>query len=189
MRSLKAFLPKIAGPLKMSPAALYERQRALTRFGILKGKEGWGPGSGVHLSADTLAALITSLLATDNLSEVDDRVAYLLWADSVGSGGRCAVTHAKTFGEALSRILSSPDARGLEIRVLRPWLTPAEIKQGETSSRFHQDKVINRVAVPSAIMTTAELPREVLSSLIREFQAATGEDREKSAPAIREQSK
>jgi hypothetical protein len=189
MRSLKAFLPKIAGPLKMSPAALYERQRALMRLGILEGKEGWGPGSGVHLSAETLAALIASLLATDNLSEVDERVAYLLWADSVGSGGHCAVTHAKTFGEALTRILSSPGTRGIELRVLRPWLTPAEIKKGKTSSWFHQDRVINRVTVSSAIEARAELPSEVLSSLIREFQAATKEDSEKSAPAIGEQPK
>jgi hypothetical protein len=188
MRSLKAFLPKIAGPLKMSPTALYERQRALMRLGILEGKEGWGPGSGVHLSAETLAALVASLLATDNLSEVDERVAYLLSADSVGSGGQC-VTNAKTFGEALTRILSSPDTRGIELRVLRPWLTPAEIKKGKTSSRFHQDRVINRVAVSSAIVAKAELPSEVLSSLIREFQAATKEDSEKSAPAIGEQPK
>jgi len=179
MASLKSFLPRMSGILRVSPATLYERQRALTRLGILKGEEGRGPGSGVHLSADTLAALIASLLATDNLSEVDLRVDYLLRAHAVGSGGCCAVTHAKTFGAALSRILSSPDELGLEIRVLRPWLTPAEIKKDKTSSRFHTDKAINRVTVPSAIMTTAELPSEVLSALIHEFQLVASEDRSK----------
>jgi len=62
----------------MSPAALYERQRVLVRLGVLTERKGRGPGSGVKLTAESLAALLTSVLITDNLSEVDDRVDRLL---------------------------------------------------------------------------------------------------------------
>ena len=103
MASLKSFLPQLGKWLQVSPAALYERQRVLVRLGVLTERKGRGPGSGVKLTADALAALLASLLITDNLSEVDERVGRLLktpnddphempWAEA-------------TFGEMLARVL------------------------------------------------------------------------------------
>jgi hypothetical protein len=77
MASLKAFLPKVADAFRTTPDALYSRQRALVRLGLLPVTEGKGPGSGVPLSADTLGVLIIALLAADTLAEVDDRVVRL----------------------------------------------------------------------------------------------------------------
>jgi hypothetical protein len=70
----------------------------------LTAEEGHGPGSGVKLSADALAALLAALLATDNLSDTDDRILLLLAAKPVLK----SATDAKTFWEALSVLLLSP---------------------------------------------------------------------------------
>src|SRR5579872_2549940 len=77
MIGLKAALPEISGVLGASADALYERQRALVRLGLLEAKEGRGPGSGVELSARALATLIIALMATDSLAETDVRVLRL----------------------------------------------------------------------------------------------------------------
>jgi hypothetical protein len=77
MASLKAFLPKVAVAFRTTPDALYSRQRALVRLGLLPVTEGKGPGSGVPLTADTLGVMIIALLAADTLAETDERVVRL----------------------------------------------------------------------------------------------------------------
>jgi hypothetical protein len=104
MKSLKSFLPQISGFLSTTPAALYERQRQLVRLGILTAEKGHGPGSGVKLSAESVAALLVALLATDNLSDTDDRILLLLTAKPVLK----SATDKKTFWEALAVLLLSP---------------------------------------------------------------------------------
>lgn len=104
MKSLKSFLPQISGFLGTTPAALYERQRQLVRLGILTAEKGHGPGSGVKLSADGVAALLVALLVTDNLSDTDDRILRLLAAKPVLK----SATDAKTFWEELCVLLLSP---------------------------------------------------------------------------------
>lgn len=106
MISLKAFLPLISRIFSMTPAALYERQRALVRLGILIPTEGRGPGSGVPLSAENVAALIIALAATDNLSDTDARIAKLCHASPLFKP-TCPFTGATTFRGALAVILSS----------------------------------------------------------------------------------
>jgi len=80
MASLKSFLHGMAPILGITGAALYERQRALTTLGILEAVPGRGPGSGVSLTAEGVAAVIISVLAAENLSEVDKRVVDLCGA-------------------------------------------------------------------------------------------------------------
>jgi len=106
--SLKAFLPHLASILGTTPAALYERQRALVRLGVLTVIEGRGPGSGVPLSADNVAALIIALAVTDNLSDTDDRVQLLCNAAPTPKPA-CPFTKATNFRSALSKVLSSAD--------------------------------------------------------------------------------
>jgi hypothetical protein len=105
MKSLKSFLPQISGFLNTTPAALYERQRQLVRLGILTAEKGHGPGSGVKLSADSVAALLVALLATDNLSDTDDRILRLLASKPLV---KSAKTDAKTFWDELCVLLLSP---------------------------------------------------------------------------------
>src|SRR6516162_7209468 len=77
MAGLKTFLGKLSPMLGVTPAALYERQRVLVDIGLIKPRAGRGPGSGVAFTAENLAALVISILATDSLSEIDQRVVDL----------------------------------------------------------------------------------------------------------------
>ena len=63
--SLKGLIPRLAHELGMTPDALYERQRALVRAGLLKGVEGKGPGSGVRATPYATALLLIAVLAAD----------------------------------------------------------------------------------------------------------------------------
>jgi hypothetical protein len=108
MISLKAFLPQVSDILNTTPAALYERQRALVRLGLLYPLKGRGPGSGVPLSADGLAVLLISLAVTDNLSDMDERVRRVCDA-SPSLRSKCPYTRATNFRDALSVLLGSTD--------------------------------------------------------------------------------
>jgi hypothetical protein len=70
MNSLKSIIPLLSDVVALSEHALYERQRALVRGGLIKGREGRGPGSGVEATPETVAMLLISVLATDSLSSV-----------------------------------------------------------------------------------------------------------------------
>ena len=106
MMSLKSFLPQISKIWGVSAAALYERQRALVRIGVLEAIEGRGPGSGVPLTAGNLAGLIIALALTENLSDTDARVDTLCKA-APRPQSRCPLTGATTFRRALASILES----------------------------------------------------------------------------------
>ncbi len=104
--SLKSLIPALAPAFAMTPAALYERQRALVRAGLLKAQSGRGPGSGVKGTPKSLALLLISVLATESLSETElstRRTAHLPAGD-----GHCPLTGEKTFARALKAILASP---------------------------------------------------------------------------------
>jgi hypothetical protein len=108
MASLKTFLPQLADSIGTTPAALYERQRALVRHGIMKPIVGRGPGSGVEGTPENLALLIVAILATDNLSDTDDRVLKLAGAAFSDKRRKvCPLTGASTFGQALTLILAA----------------------------------------------------------------------------------
>ena len=74
MSSLKTSLHSLSPILGMTPAAIYERQRALVRLGALRALPGKGPGSGVELTAQNLATLVIGCAASITLSGVDDRI-------------------------------------------------------------------------------------------------------------------
>jgi hypothetical protein len=83
MASLKAYIPALARQLGSTPATIYERQRALVRAGLLDQSEGRGPGSGVKATPPSVALLVISALAGDNLAD--------------------SVTHAAAIAEATPR--------------------------------------------------------------------------------------
>ena len=128
MASLKSFLYGLAPFLDMTGAALYERQRALTALGALDAAPGRGPGSGVPLTADNVAAVIISVLAAENLSEVDKTVVDLIKARPFEVSRTVSVPRGTTFKTEVGRALSGEHsaimekATVTEISVTRPWL-------------------------------------------------------------------
>jgi hypothetical protein len=133
MTSLKSYLYGVAPILGLTPAALYERQRALVKLGLLTATPGRGPGSGVPLTAENVAAVLISVLASDSLSDVDQRVVALCEAlpDADAQERRRWKKHdGPTFRSEVARVLSGqriqsgpshprPDYRA--IRVSRCW--------------------------------------------------------------------
>lgn len=118
MISLQKFLfnRDVAAAFAMSASALYERQRALVRVGLLPQASSRGPkGGGAMATPDAVAMVLLSLLATDSLSEVDERIAS--WAELKAIEeklpspriGRCHLTGQKTLHKALAHCLS-PDS-------------------------------------------------------------------------------
>jgi hypothetical protein len=114
MISLKTFLPILSAMIGTTPAVLYERQRALVRLGLLHAVEGRGPGSGVHLSARSLATLIIAYAAADSLADVERRAPQVCAAAADGDHCPdqeqvCPLTKSATFLDALERLLDDPE--------------------------------------------------------------------------------
>ncbi len=101
---LKGYIPSLARLVELSPAALYERQRALVRAGLLAAESGRGPGSGVRTTAGSVALLLISVMATESLSEAADRTREIAEARPNG-GRRCPLTRMTNFKDALAAIL------------------------------------------------------------------------------------
>jgi hypothetical protein len=107
MGSLKQFTTQLAPWLGLTPAALYERQRALVRLGLLPRPEKAGPRGGIQATPNSVAMLLIACLATDNLSEIGAQVGK--FARTKPSKDLCPLTGASSLAEALTRILSDRD--------------------------------------------------------------------------------
>jgi DNA-binding IscR family transcriptional regulator len=105
--SLKGLISVLAKHVDMTPAALYERQRALVRAGLLQAKPGRGPGSGVRATPESVSMLLISILATGNLSETEERSKLI--ADLKSETKLCPLTGKKTFATALATVLASEE--------------------------------------------------------------------------------
>ena len=106
--SLKSLLPYLAIFFDTTEFALYERQRALVRAGLIHAVPGRGPGKGVRVTPQSLAMLLISLAATESLIQVQSEtkaIANLKIQDNAA----CPITGKKAFGAALSAVLSSVD--------------------------------------------------------------------------------
>jgi hypothetical protein len=125
MISLKAFLPVLSRFLELSPAALYERQRALVRLGLLPKPTAPGRKSGAAMATpDSVAIMLIAVLATDNLSDMDSRIQTFAKKRAIdphtGKPGSCRFTGKHTLQEALTEVLSdSKIASPLSIEVMR----------------------------------------------------------------------
>jgi hypothetical protein len=106
MNSLKAFIPVLSDMLRLRPDAVYERQRALVRAGLLENTEGRGPGSGVRLTPESVAMLLIAVMATDNLSETETMARTLGKARRSDGSKSAALGGAKTFYAAVINALS-----------------------------------------------------------------------------------
>ena len=102
--SLKFYIPTLAYRLGTTAAALYERQRALMRAGILLCSPGRGPGSGVQVSPQSVALLLIGISTTDSLSDTPEKVRIFAGARSAPDG-KCPLTGTSYFADAVARVL------------------------------------------------------------------------------------
>ena len=109
--------PCIGEDLDMKPAAIYERQRALVRAGLIDMQPGHGPGSGVRATPQAVALLLIAILATDNLTETEQSAR--LFAKLKSNEEVCPLTGEKTFASALAAVLSSKARAVVLVRVQR----------------------------------------------------------------------
>jgi hypothetical protein len=129
MISLKAFLPTMSRFLGLSPAALYERQRALVRLGILPTPTARGRNSGGDMATpDSVGMMLLAVLATDNLSEMDDRIASFADKEAFDpvarKATRCRFTKEKTLRKALAAALADDNISAtLNIELARKAMT------------------------------------------------------------------
>jgi hypothetical protein len=119
MNSLKSIIPALSNFLLFSEHALYERQRALVRGGLLKAKEGRGPGSGVKATPESVAMLVISVLATDSLSDVIAETSTIAKAPRLGNDFATsqAMPALRTFKAAVVHCFSSDgdDIRSIKV--------------------------------------------------------------------------
>jgi hypothetical protein len=120
MSSLQASIVPLAKILRLNPHALYERQLALMRKGLLPPRTGRGPGSGTPFSAETVAVLVISMLATDSIKDSAEATRALCDArlESVPIGQEYELGNPPTFKAAMVNALSS-DAMVSKITFLR----------------------------------------------------------------------
>jgi hypothetical protein len=152
MTSLKSMTPTLAGWIGITPAALYERQRALVRAGLLNPELGRGPGSGVRATPESVAMLLVAVLATDSLSETAQQTKTLA---NLQSRTKCLLTGKRTFARALAAVLASPETSRqviyIEARRSAVWADAAIVYKpepkmlGDFRSEFGR-KLIGRIA-------------------------------------------
>ncbi len=181
MAGLKSFLYGVAPILGVTGAVLYERQRALVGLGVLKAAKGRGPGSGVPLTAESVAAVIISVLATENLSEVDKRVVSLINAAPVrihysGSSREWgSKVRALVLVDAIGSVFSGkrftvPDPSGKNfempvtaIRLTRCWRAELVVS-GSLLIEYNPKRFSFQKEPPISI--TAEIEGDVLKNLV-----------------------
>jgi DNA-binding IscR family transcriptional regulator len=173
MASLKSLIPALAKSLEMTPSALYERQRALVRAGLLKAKPGRGRGSGVEATPQSVAMLLIAILATDNLSETE-RMTKLI-AGLKAEHGTCELTGQKTFASVLAALLAS-EHYVHKVEVLRgEQRARIDIHEAgrsedyDRSTYFHGKKF--KPVVPVAV--SAELHAYLLSPIVKTLRGET----------------
>ena len=186
--SLKAYAPLLARRLDTTPAALYERQRALVRHGILEQSAGRGPGSGVQLGPYPVALLLVAVLATDSLSETPDKVRIFATAKSIAADGLCPLTRQRTFVEAIALVLDPAHEhwrKMVNITVHRTRATAA-IKYGDsrgsTDSVFAAPAVDAKPQAATKLLVDAMLTRELIIDIAMDFKKiAESQQRAQSA--------
>lgn len=171
MTSLKGYIPALARLVGTTPAALYERQRALVRAGLLDQSEGRGPGSGVRATAPSVALLLISVLASENLSDTEARVRAIAEAHPSGRQ-RCPYTKRTNFLDALAAILVGTGAAAgvTDISVSR---TAARARIGYWDGPGNE-KIAEFAGNPAAetgIAVTATLPKNLLQSIAGDVHA------------------
>jgi hypothetical protein len=136
-RSLKSLLPNLAVKLETTPFALYERQRALVRAGLLHAVPGRGAGSGVRVTPHAIAMLLVSLVATQSLVEAEKETKIV--ASLKSRTGACPITGKKTFGAAVTAIAAYGGAQMIRVERSGPRRQARIIKRTEPDGFVFSD--------------------------------------------------
>jgi len=187
--SLKAYAPLLARRLRTTPAALYERQRALVRDGILEQSAGRGPGSGVHAAPYPVALLLVAVLATDSLSETAEKVKIFAPAESTEADGHCTLTGEPTFVEAVASVLDrgKPHWRKIQSITVRRTSEDGVIAYGDnlshTDSRFAAQVPLDaKLRASTSLVVNAMLTRDLIIDIANDLkEIAESEQRARSA--------
>jgi hypothetical protein len=161
MSSLKGYVPALARHLGISPAALYERQRALVRAGEMDLIEGRGPGSGVRADCRGIALLLIAVLATDSLSETERRVREIGNAECRINNPYLETTVLDMLIHALLSSAFAADVR--EIRVSRTAALAWFVIEDEGEIRTLE--FIGQPSAEPALRVAATLDREVFQRI------------------------
>jgi len=154
MKSLKAVLPILSEYTGISVTALYERQRALVRLGLLPAPTKSGRNSGGALATPgPIAVMLVSVLVTDNLSEMDSRIQEFLslrtfYNDPVNypnpreKEGHCPFTGQRTLYRALCAVLKcecTPPMVGIEVVRKQKIVRLIDLSQEQLPSTFGRE--------------------------------------------------
>lgn len=170
MRSLKAFTPILSKALLVAPAALYERQRILRLQGIIESGVGHGPGSGVPLKAETVAALLVSLMASDVVHDTGNVTPRFL--ELTPEKGECSLTGATNLCEALARRMAGQAKHPTGTLIVERSAYRATLMD-DRNHRGTNFLTRDRFRPIRGLHTTVSLPKEVLRLISREFQKET----------------
>ena len=166
MISLKGFIPQLSAQLGTTPNALYERQRALVRGGLLDPLGGRGPGSGVRASAETVAMLLIAELATENLSETERRTREIASATAVGTSRTCELTGASQFVDALVTVLTDTailrKVRNLRVSRHSP---EAEIEFRSSPKRYRSSRFSSTAGQRPSIDVIATIDGKTITAI------------------------
>jgi hypothetical protein len=144
--SLKTHLAKLARTLNLGEATLYERQRALVREGMLESLPGQGRGSGVRATPDTLALVLIALLSSVSLTDAAPLTKEV--ARAKPASGKCPLTGATTFRDAVAKILSDPNLLAKVKRISVTGLRgTAEISYGRNQFSAFEGRVSEKQGV------------------------------------------
>lgn len=167
MSSLKLFLPSLEQPLMTDAVTLYERQRVLVKDGVLRASAGRGPGSGVRLTANNLAILLISVLASDTLADTGSITP--LFINLTPSGGKCPMTKAENLGDAVAAALASKkilDAVG-DLIIHREGKRATFLDASKESGHLFLDRRFRHPV--HGLDTRVRLPKRVLAMISTAF--------------------
>ena len=155
----------------MTPAALYERQRALVREGLLAAEAGRGPGSGVRATAPAVALLVLSVLATDRLSKNGIASARLPRPNHYPDE-RCPFTHCKSFLDAFATLLATTGKAAAVQEITVSWTADrAMIRYRGAHAALMCSEFAGDAAVEPGLSVAAALNHDLLQQIARDVQA------------------
>ena len=188
--SLKAYAPRLASRLGTTSAALYERQRALVRAGLLVQPEGRGPGSGVPVRPYEVALLLIAVLATDSLSDTSENARRVSMARSSAKNNLCPFTGEQTFVEAVARVLDMSHDQWRDIVSITVHRTTGagsisykgDLRAG--SSFFNPIRRAHQSQGPATFTVDASLRRDLIIRIASDLKEIAESERDARAAAL-----
>ena len=177
--SLKAYAPLLAWRLGTTPAALYERQRALVREGMLDQSAGRGPGSGVQVGPYPVALLLVAVLATDSLSETAEKVRIFAAAKASPADGLCPLTGEQTFVKAVARVLDRNQAHWRKIETITVRRTSGQGVIAFGGNLSHTDSIFvapidAKLHASTRLVVNAMLTRDLIIDITTDLKEFAG---------------